>query len=91
MRQELLARLVESGPATATELAVELPVTRQAVAKQLAVLSRSGLVSRERHGRDVRFTAQPDALARTASWLERLAADWHDRLAAIKQIGATPE
>lgn len=37
-RRQLLATLAATGPATATELAAGLPVSRQAIAKHLAVL-----------------------------------------------------
>ena len=37
-RRALLDRLAQRGPATVTELASDLPITRQAVAKHLAVL-----------------------------------------------------
>ena len=89
-RRQLLARLAASGSATATELAGSLPVTRQAIAKHLAVLSRAGLVTSERRGRDVRFAILTGGLTSTASWLEALAAEWDTRLAAIKQIAEAP-
>jgi len=85
-RRQLLAALASAGSATATELAGGLPVTRQAVAKHLAVLKRAGLVTSERHGRDVRFAVQTGGLTKIAGWLEQLVAEWDTRLAAIKQI-----
>ena len=48
-----------SGGATATGLAAELPISRQAVAKHLAILGRAGLVSHSRHGREHRFELDP--------------------------------
>lgn len=44
------------GEATPTTLAAELPVTRQAVAKHLAVLARAGLIEAHRHGHETRYT-----------------------------------
>ena len=85
-RRQLLATLAARGAATATELAGGLPITRQAVAKQLAVLAEAGLVERSRAGRDVRFSVDAAGLAVTASWLAALAAEWGGRLAAIKRI-----
>lgn len=85
-RRQLLATLAGGGPSTATELADTLPITRQAVAKHLAVLSRAGLVTSSKHGRDVRFAVETTDLARTADWLGQLAVEWDTRLAAIKQI-----
>ena len=40
-----MAALGERGPATATELAAGLPVTRQAVSKHLGALAVAGLVA----------------------------------------------
>src|SRR5262249_61507110 len=41
-RRAILAALASGGPATATDLAGRLPVTRQAVAKHLALLAGAG-------------------------------------------------
>jgi DNA-binding transcriptional ArsR family regulator len=85
-RRQILAELAARGPATATELAGGLPITRQAVAKHLAALSQAGLVVSSKHGRDVRFEARTENLAETADWLTQLAAEWDARLTAIKRI-----
>jgi DNA-binding transcriptional ArsR family regulator len=85
-RRALLDELARRGDATATSLADLLPITRQAVVKHLAVLSRSGLVSGLRQGREVRYRVQPDGLVTTAQWMAGLAAQWDSRLAEIKRI-----
>jgi DNA-binding transcriptional ArsR family regulator len=90
-RRRLLDLLAARGGATATEAATELPVTRQALVKHLAVLGRAGLVRGERRGREVRYTVEPAALESTASWLTSLAAAWDARLAVIKRIAEEPE
>ena len=52
-RRRVLDVLLDRGEATATVVAGELPVTRQAVAKHLAVLDRAGLVEgRRQRARD---------------------------------------
>lgn len=48
-----------TSPATTTTLARELGTTPSAVAQHLAVLRANGLVSRQRHGRHVNYTATP--------------------------------
>ena len=53
------------GPATATRLAADLPVSRQAVTKHLVMLDRAGLVSVQRRGREMRYRIQPQPLAET--------------------------
>jgi ArsR family transcriptional regulator, cadmium/lead-responsive transcriptional repressor len=85
-RRRLLDVLLARGEATATALATELPVTRQAVAKHLAVLDRAGLVEKEQRGREVRYTVRPDRLDAAAEAMARVATEWDQRLAAIKQL-----
>lgn len=85
-RRRLLDALLAGGDATATSLAGGLPVTRQAVAKHLAVLERAGVVERRRRGREVRFAVRPAALEEARRSMARVAAEWEGRLAAIKAI-----
>ena len=85
-RWRVLTLLAERGDGTATTLAGELPVSRPAVIKHLAVLDRAGLVESRRRGREVRFTVRPDRLDAAARDLADLAAAWEARLAAIKRM-----
>lgn len=82
MRRALLTRLA-TAPATATELAGDLPISRQAVAKHLASLSQAGLLARERAGRDVRYRVTPAPLGDAVSWIARVGGQWDARLAAL--------
>jgi DNA-binding transcriptional ArsR family regulator len=72
-RRFVVETLAERGTATATELAGELPVTRQAVAKHLAALGYAGLVESSRSGRETRYR------------LTSTGAEWDDRLDALAQ------
>ncbi|MCM0674974.1 helix-turn-helix domain-containing protein [Micromonospora phytophila] len=83
--------LAAQGEATATALAEQLPVSRQALVKHLAVLDAAGLVSGRRVGREVRYAVRPAALNATARWMSALAADWDRRLANIKRIAEAAE
>jgi ArsR family transcriptional regulator, cadmium/lead-responsive transcriptional repressor len=85
-RRRVLDVLLARGEATATGVAGELPVTRQAVAKHLAVLDRAGLVEARRHGREVRYTVHPQRLDAATRSLAQVATEWDARLAAIKRI-----
>ena len=85
-RWRVLTLLAERGEATATTLAGELPVSRVAVVKHLAVLDRAGLVEGHRRGREVRYTVCPERLGSTARELDALATAWDARLAAIKRL-----
>jgi len=90
-RREVVRRLAQGGPATATELAGELPVTRQAVAKHLATLAEAGLVSSDRQGRETRFSFTPSPLADAVTWMADVGAQWDDRLQALSQYLETGE
>lgn len=85
-RRSVLTKLAAHGTATATLLASELPITRQAVVQHLAVLDEAGLVSGERRGRERWFSVRTAPITDVARWLEGLAAEWDRRLRAIKQI-----
>lgn len=84
-RRELLERLAR-GEASATVLARDLPISRQAVVQHLGVLDAAGLVRSTRHGREVRWSPRPDGLIAAAAWLTGLAEEWDRRLSAIKAI-----
>ncbi|MFI0482785.1 ArsR/SmtB family transcription factor [Actinomadura sp. 9N215] len=85
-RRRLLDVLLAKGEATPTALAGELPFTRQAVAKHLAVLQRAGLVVARRDGREVRYTVHPERLDEAARALAGVASRWDARLRRIKAI-----
>jgi DNA-binding transcriptional ArsR family regulator len=83
-RRGLLQRIAERGAATATELAAELPITRQAVTKHLAALVRAGLLRGERRGRETRYELTPDPLTDAIDWMESVGAAWDERLDALR-------
>jgi len=84
-RWEILVALGE-GAASASTLATRLPVSRQAIAKHLAVLEAVGLVEPVRVGRELRYEVLGSRLRDTATALERIGRDWELRLSEIKRI-----
>ncbi len=84
-RRHVIRHLLDHETATATELAAELPVTRQAVAKHLAALGEAGLVHADRRGRETRYRLTPEALTDAASWIAEVGARWDERLAALRR------
>jgi DNA-binding transcriptional ArsR family regulator len=84
-RRRLLGYLAERETATATELAAELPVTRQAVAKHLTALRAAGLVEPSRQGRETRYRLTPAPLAEAMTWMAEVGAQWDDRLEALRR------
>ncbi|ASR01042.1 ArsR/SmtB family transcription factor [Gordonia rubripertincta] len=72
-------------PASASTLATELPISRQAIAKHLKVLTDAGLVTASRAGREIRHEAVGSELSRLARHLDTIAQGWDRRLAGIKK------
>jgi DNA-binding transcriptional ArsR family regulator len=85
-RRRMLDLLLVEGGGTATSLSREMPVTRQAVAKHLAVLDRVGLVLSEPAGRERRYRVDDVQLARAAAQLSSVGSAWDARLQRIKRI-----
>jgi DNA-binding transcriptional ArsR family regulator len=84
-RRAILAALASEGPATATDLAALLPITRQAIAKHLALLTGAGLVRPEPgERRRVRYRLQPAPMQVAQQFLAALARDWESPLGALK-------
>ncbi len=84
-RRAILAALAAGGPATATDLAGRLPITRQAIAKHLALLTVAGLVMAEPgERRRVRYRLNSTPIQVAQQFLAALARDWDSRLDALK-------
>ena len=84
-RWSVLAALGQ-GDASASALAGRLPVSRQAIAKHLAVLEEVGLVEPVRVGREVQYRVLGARLRDTATRLDAIGEQWDRRLAAIREI-----
>jgi ArsR family transcriptional regulator, cadmium/lead-responsive transcriptional repressor len=85
-RRQLLDALLTHGQASATALSGELPVTRQAVAKHLAVLGRAGLVRGRRNGREMLYAVRPERLDEVSRAVARISEEWDRRLVTIKRL-----
>src|SRR4051794_38282184 len=83
-RRQVVQSLSQGSTVTASRLALELPMTRQAVAKHLAALDHAGLVSAERVGRETHYRLTPAPLTEAASWMASVGAQWDDRLASLR-------
>ena len=83
-RRDVLDVLVRDGRASASAIAREVQISRQAVAKHLTLLAEAGLVTSERAGREVLYMVQSQPLQEAARWLDRSAAAWDRRLSALK-------
>ncbi len=83
-RRTIVTWLAEGRTPTATQLAGELPMSRQAVVKHLAVLRDAGLVDAEPQGRETRYRLRAEGLDAVHAWLDEVGAAWERRLGALK-------
>jgi DNA-binding transcriptional ArsR family regulator len=89
-RRGILAQLAARGPATATDLATVLPISRQAIAKHLGLLTEAGLVVAEPgERRRVRYRLHSAPIQVAQQFLAALARDWDSSLDALRRhLGA---
>ena len=77
---------LSNGEASATQLASELPVTRQAVAKHLTALREAGLVESRRQGRETLYRVNAAPLDAAAAWIVRVGGEWDARLERLRTM-----
>lgn len=84
-RRQVVRSLAREPALTASRLAGELPITRQAVAKHLAALQRAGLVEPRREGRETHYRLTPEPMGEAMAWMAAAGARWDDRLARLAE------
>lgn len=84
-RRELVRLMNERPTVTASALAADLPMTRQAIAKHLAGLADAGLARSQRSGRETQYALTPEPLADAMAWMLAAGARWDDRLDRLER------
>jgi len=84
-RRALLQAIAAQPAATATELASDLPISRQAVRKHLTALADAGLIEHRRAGREVHYRVTPAPLSDAVSWMADVGGQWDERLATLRR------
>jgi DNA-binding transcriptional ArsR family regulator len=84
-RREVVRLLAQRPGLTASALAGELPVSRQAIAKHLAQLRDAGLATSEPAGRETRYRLTPAPMTDAMAWMAGTGARWDERLARLHQ------
>jgi DNA-binding transcriptional ArsR family regulator len=85
-RRQIAKLLAEQGRLTPTELAGQLPITRQAVTKHLAALDEAGLVRSSRQGRETHYRLTPRPFEAAALWMAALGGEWDERLETLRRL-----
>ena len=75
-RRHLLEELGAHGPRSASALAAQSDISRQAIAKHLTIMEEAGLVERARMGREIVFAVDAHQFAATGRWMQRIAQRW---------------
>lgn len=83
-RRDVIRMLSREGETTASRLAEDLPVSRQAIAKHLEALEDAGLVASERVGREHRYRLTPAPMAEAVSWMASVGSEWDERLRRLR-------
>jgi DNA-binding transcriptional ArsR family regulator len=91
VRRRLLERRSADGRKTATELAQELPISRQGVSKHLQILAKAKLVQVQKSGRERYYSFEPDPLDEAVTWVTAVSKQWDRRLQGLSRFLAEDE
>jgi len=83
-RRQIVEMLASGGPTTATGLAGELSISRQAAAKHLSLLTDAGLTTSTRRGRETHYHAEVQRLAEVTKWIATVEGQWAKRLGRLR-------
>lgn len=86
VRRSLLLQLAEHSPKTATQLAVDYPITRVGILKHLTILENARLVAVHQVGREKRYTITPEPLREVEQFVKELGDKWDARLHRLKAM-----
>jgi DNA-binding transcriptional ArsR family regulator len=84
-RRHIVEILSDGEARSVSEITRHFGISRQAVAKHLAVLMNGGILACERHGRDRYSRLRPEGFDPLRQWFTHYSAFWDDRLSMLKQ------
>ena len=85
-RRAIFEHLSRDGEQTVHALTYRAGVSQPAVSKHLRVLKLASLVRRRREGRETHYSAQPQALAPVADWMNLFGSFWRDRFDQLENL-----
>jgi len=83
-RRHVVELLSQRSTVTASGLADELPISRQAIAKHLSALATAGLLTRAHQGRETQYSLSPQPLGSAMRWMAAAGARWDEGLARLQ-------
>jgi ArsR family transcriptional regulator, cadmium/lead-responsive transcriptional repressor len=84
-RRHVVQLLSTQQTVTASALAQELPISRQAITKHLRALVDAGLLNSVHEGRETQYQLSPQPLGSAMSWMAAAGARWDERLAHLQR------
>lgn len=85
-RLSVVRKLGTGGALSATMLSDGANVTRQAIVKHLQVLESAGLVTHEKHGRDVLYALRLQRLDEARAFLDSVSASWDRAIERLRRM-----
>jgi DNA-binding transcriptional ArsR family regulator len=89
-RRDIVRRTLDCSLSVST-LAGDYPMSFAAVQKHVAILERSGLVTKQRNGRERLVAGNPAALRNAHAALDQLELIWRERVARMDDLLATDD
>jgi DNA-binding transcriptional ArsR family regulator len=88
-RLSLIGKLSTGTPMSIARLTEGSVLTRQAVTKHLRVLESSGVVGKQRSGRESLYQLRPGTIVDMRAYLDGISRQWDDALARLKAFVET--
>lgn len=85
-RLTVVKKLGAGAALSATTLSDGADVTRQAIVKHLQVLEGAGLVSHQKHGREVLYSLEARRLDQARAFLDRVSAGWDRAIDRLRDM-----
>lgn len=79
-RRAIIEQLATKGASRFSDIAEPFDVALNAVTKHLKLLERAGLIVREKRGREVFISLQPEPLKQVSEWVHFYEKFWNERL-----------
>jgi DNA-binding transcriptional ArsR family regulator len=83
-RRAIIGQLAK-GPARFTDIAEPFDLALNAITKHLKLLERAGLITREKQGREVMISFQPEPLKLVSGWVHEYEEFWNESLDQFQQ------
>jgi DNA-binding transcriptional ArsR family regulator len=85
-RRQVVEMLSDGREMTVNQVAQKFDMSRQAVAKHLAILRDADVIRSEKQGRERVHVLVPGRMTALAEWVERYSEFWDEKLIGLKKL-----